>query len=87
MYGGGMAVYFVWWRHEMETFSGPLWGEPPVTGGFPSQKPVTRIFYAFFDLKRNGWSNNRGAGGLRRHRAHYDVTVMKLTAPLEDESW
>ena len=26
----------------------------------------------------NGWVNNREAGDLRRHRAHYDVTVMKL---------
>ena len=25
----------------------------------------------------NGWVNNRDAGDLRRHRAHYDVTVMK----------
>ena len=24
----------------------------------------------------NGWVNNRKAGDLRRHRAHYDVTVM-----------
>ena len=24
----------------------------------------------------NGWVNNRDAGHLRRHRAHYDVTVM-----------
>ena len=24
----------------------------------------------------NGWSNNRGAGDLGRHCAHYDVTVM-----------
>ena len=24
----------------------------------------------------NGWVNNRGAGDLRRYRAHYDVTVM-----------
>ena len=24
----------------------------------------------------NVWANNRGAGDLRRHRAHYDVTVM-----------
>ena len=24
----------------------------------------------------NGWINNRDARGLRRHRAHYDVTVM-----------
>ena len=25
----------------------------------------------------NGWVNNREAGDLRRHRAHYDVTVMQ----------
>ena len=24
----------------------------------------------------NSWVNNRGAGDLRRHRVHYDVTVM-----------
>ena len=24
----------------------------------------------------NGWVNNGEAGGLRRHHAHYDVTVM-----------
>ena len=26
----------------------------------------------------NGWVNNRGAGDLRRYRAHYDVIVMSL---------
>ena len=26
----------------------------------------------------NGWVNNRGAGDLSRHRAHYDVIVMSL---------
>ena len=26
----------------------------------------------------NGWVNNGEAGDLRRHRAHYDVTVMKV---------
>ena len=27
----------------------------------------------------NGWANNRNAGVWRRHRLHYDVTVMDLT--------
>ena len=27
----------------------------------------------------NDWVNNRGAGDLRSHSAHYDVTVMFLT--------
>ena len=26
----------------------------------------------------NGWANNREAGDLRRHRAHYDVSVMEM---------
>ena len=43
-----------WWRHQMETFSAllALWqGNPPVTGGFPSQRPVMRNFHVFFDLR------------------------------------
>ena len=27
-------------------------GNPPVTGGFPSQRPVTRSFGVFFDLRK-----------------------------------
>ena len=43
-----------WWRHQMETFSALLTlfqGNPPATGGFPSQGPVTRSFDVFFDLR------------------------------------
>ena len=71
-----------WWEsHEMETFSALLAlcvGNSPVTGGFPSQRPVTRSFDVFFDLRRqiNCWVNNRKVGDLRLHRAHYDVTLM-----------
>ena len=36
------------WRHQMETFSTLL--ALCVTGGFPSQRPVTRSFGIFFDL-------------------------------------
>ena len=28
-------------------------GNPPVTDGFPSQRPVTRSFHVFFDLRLN----------------------------------
>ena len=45
-----------WWRHQMETFSTLLAlceGNLPVTGGFPSQRPVTRSFDIFFDLCLN----------------------------------
>ena len=30
----------------------------------------------------NGWVNNREAGDLRRHRAHYDVKVMQSVSNL-----
>ena len=42
-----------WWRHKMETFSALLTlcaGNSPVTGEFPSRRPVTRSFDVFFDL-------------------------------------
>ena len=52
-------------------------GNSPVTGVFPTQRPVTRSFDTFFDLCLNKrLINNREAGDLRRHRAHYDVIVM-----------
>ena len=71
-----------WWRHQMETFFALLAicaGNSPVTGEFPAQRPVMRSFDVFVDLHlNNDWVNNREAGDLRRHRTHYDVTVMKL---------
>ena len=56
--------------------TGHFAGNSPVPGEFPTQRPVTRSFDFNFDLRINGWVNNRQAGDLRRHRAHYDVIVM-----------
>ena len=45
-----------WWRHQMETFSALLVlcaGNSPITGEFLAQKPVTRTFDVFFDLRLN----------------------------------
>ena len=45
-----------WWRHQIETFSALLAicaGNSPVTGEFPTQRPVTRSFDVFFDLRLN----------------------------------
>ena len=45
-----------WWRHQMETFSALLAicaGNSSVPGEFPSQRPVTRSFDVFFDLRLN----------------------------------
>ena len=68
----------------METFSTLLAicaGNSPGTGEFPAQRPVTRSFDVFFDLRLRikGWENNGEAGDLRRYRAHYDVIVMLVT--------
>ena len=45
-----------WWRHQMETFSALLAicaANSPVTGEFPAQRPVTRSFDVYFDLRLN----------------------------------
>ena len=45
-----------WWCRQMETFSALLAlceRNSPVTGEFPSQRPVTRSFDVFYDLRLN----------------------------------
>ena len=56
----GKRIYlnqaWTWWRHQMETFSTLLAlcaRNSSVTGEFPSQRPVTRSFDVFFDLRLN----------------------------------
>ena len=53
-----VVLVLAWRRHEMETFSALLaicTGNSPVTGEFPAQRPVTRSFGVFFDLRLNKW--------------------------------
>ena len=60
-------------------------GNSPGTSEFPAQRPVTRSFDVFSDLRLNKWlSKQREAGDLRRYRAHFDVIVMKSSV---DISW
>ena len=54
------------WRKRMTSSNGNIFrvtglceGNPPVTGGFPSQRPVTRSFYVFFDLHLSKQSRRR----------------------------
>ena len=67
-----------WWRHEMEPCSVLLAicaGNSPVTGEFPTQRPVTRSFDVFFDLRPNqrlskqlqGWWFETPSRPLWRH--------------------
>ena len=64
----------------METFSALLAfcaGNSPVIGEFPAQRPMTRSFDVFFNLRPDKRLNKQSwAGDLWRHRAHYGVSVM-----------
>ena len=44
------------------------------------RSPVARwlLMFSFICAWINGWVSNRDAGDLRRHRTHYDITVMEL---------
>ena len=87
---GQSIITTTWWCYQMETFSTLLAlcaGISSVTGEFPSQRPVTRGFDVFFIYAwTNGWVNDRDAGDLRCHRAHYDVTVMMNTRRLKSKA-
>ena len=69
-----------WWRHQMETFSALLAlcaGNSPVTGEFPHKGQWRgALMFTLICVWINYWAKNREAGDLRRHRAHYGVTVM-----------
>ena len=69
-----------WWRHQMETFSALL---ALCVGNSlsPVNSPRKGLWRGALILSLicawiNGWVNDRKAGGLRRHRVHYDATVM-----------
>ena len=84
------AVNFdAWWRHQMETFSALLAicaGNSPVPGEFPAQRPVTRSFDVFFDLRPNkrlckqpwGWWFETLSWSLWRHRNDSITVVLNL---------
>ena len=57
-------------------------GNSPVTGEFPSQRPVTRsLMFSLSCAWMNDWINNREAGDLRRH---YDVILWILPWAAKD---
>ena len=60
--------------------TGPLCGEFTGRRWIPGSKASDQSFDVFFDWRLNKRFNNREAGDLRRHRAHYGVAVMSLLA-------
>ena len=69
-----------WWRHQMETFSEKLAlcaGNSPVPVNSPHKGQWRgALMFSLICVWINGWVNNGEAGDLRRHRGHYDVSVM-----------
>ena len=59
----------------------PLWWEPTGQRWIPLTKVSDAELWCFLlsSPEQTVESNNRDAGYLRCHRAHYDVTVMKWT--------
>ena len=81
-----------WWRHEMEAFSALLAicvENAPITGEFPTQRPVTRNFDVFLDLRLNkrlskqseGWWFETPAHPLWRHRTVAYLFAWEAQAP------
>ena len=86
---------YSWWRHQMGTFSALLAicaGNSPVPDEFPAQRPVTRSFAVFFDLRPNkrlskqswGWWFETLSCSLWRHR---NVVMWILWNMMVDNSF
>ena len=74
-----IMLSLTWWRHQMKIFSAWLafCGEIAGHWWIPLTKASDAEFWWFFLCAwTNGWINNRDAGDLSRHHAHYDVTVV-----------
>ena len=90
VYGGW---HFTWWRHQMETFSALLAicaGNSPVPGEFPTQRPVTRSFDVYFDLRPNKWLSKQWCGwwfetiscSLWRHRNEHSISLAQSSCTI-----
>ena len=82
-----LRKYITRWRHQMETFSALLTicaGNSPVPGKFPTQRPVTRSFDVFFDLRLNkrlskqswGWCFQTLSRPLWRHHDQHRLHTL-----------
>ena len=83
------------WRcHQVETFSVllcPCAGNSPVTGEFPSQRPMTWSFDAFFVLRLNKWlskqSRRRWLETPSRSLCRHCIEMCTNTPMVSSSSW
>ena len=64
------------------------WGEFTGHRWIPGTKAsdAELLYFALICAWVNGWVNNREAGDLRRHRAHYQATVMQCNSSFTSEA-
>ena len=83
-----LTIKIPWWRHQLEPFSALLAicaGNSPVPGEFPTQRPVTRSFDIYFELRPNkrlskqswGWWFETPSRPLCRHRNDNQSSVWQ----------
>ena len=69
-----------WWRHQMETFSALLVLYEGIHRSSVNSPHKGQwrgaLTFSLICTWTNDWVNNRNSGDLRRHRPHYDVTVI-----------
>ena len=71
-----------WRRHQMETFFALLAICAEVFAGHrwirrTKASDAELLMFSLICARINSWISNHKAGDLRRHRAHYDVSVMQ----------
>ena len=70
-----------WWCHQMETFSALLTlceGNAPITNGFLTKASNAELWCFIWSAPEQILASRRDAGDLRRHCAHYSITVMNV---------
>ena len=82
-----LLITVSWWHYQMETFSASLAhfaGNSSVTGEFPLQRPVTRSFDVFFDLRLNKRLSKQSIcrwfeTPSRSSRRHCNVVIITMS--------
>ena len=78
-----------WWRHQLKIFSALLAlcaGNSPVPVNSPHKGQwCGALMFSSICSLINRWVNNREAGDLRCHRAHYDANIMNAVSLKHDQ--
>ena len=73
------------WSGDAFFITGPLWGEPPLSSGFPSQRASNVLSFDAFSLLTwtSCWTNSPFADTVR----HRDAHVMSIFSILTHVDW